>query len=198
MRANPRELWIRYFTTSDYVKELVNKFGKDHFDVEYIELFEDPLDAYWAEQKHIMNLWGNPNLLNRVYQDPKNRPVSTASTKGVSGGWLKGVTGPAHPSFGKPNVMKGVTGESHPLHGGTSWAKGLKPWDHHIAKQHGTDKMWLLSGKVYDLWISGIGYTRASKILTIGVNQASAMVEKFKAGWNPYEDPEWLQFVKEN
>lgn len=56
-----------YKTSSSLVKQNFHDF-----EWQIIAEFFDPLDAYWCEQFMIMELWGNPLLLNRHYVDPIN------------------------------------------------------------------------------------------------------------------------------
>lgn len=62
------DFWIHYFTSSKFVLELTNQYGKDSFytSIEYEGSLED---AYWKEQEYIKLNWNNPLLINRHYHD---------------------------------------------------------------------------------------------------------------------------------
>jgi hypothetical protein len=65
--ADPSELWVTYFTTSKYVKELIEQYGKDSFDVEIRQTFDDQTKAALWEAKVLrrLNVRVNTNWINR-------------------------------------------------------------------------------------------------------------------------------------
>jgi len=65
--CNPDDLWIKYFTSSKYVHQLIEQYGKDDFIVEVRKTFLDSEKAREWEDEVInrMNMIRNPIWLNR-------------------------------------------------------------------------------------------------------------------------------------
>lgn len=207
--CHPSELWVKYFTTSNYVASLISERGEDFFQVEYIEVFADKDDAYWAEQTAIQNVWGTTGLLNKHYQKEGGAVYNTHGQYGEKNPMF-GRTGESHPGWGKPGAMKGVTGEAHPMFGRkypgnnageknywfgkSSPMKGCLPWDNPSAIKYGTRDCWLEADTAYEYWLAGNGYYKISKKLNIPAQPVHNMTNKFKDGWVPYDDPAWMEF----
>lgn len=49
--ANPDTFWVKYFTSSKYVHQLIEKYGANSFDVQIRKTFDKPRAAYKWEQK---------------------------------------------------------------------------------------------------------------------------------------------------
>ena len=186
--AHPLQLFTSYFTSSQTVKEIISKKGSDFFDVEFVELFDSPEEAYWREQQLISENIDHPKCLNKSFQPlgcgiANGRSAGPKHHRGGVSSWLKGKSGNLHP-------MHGRTGKSHP-------AAGIKPWDTGAALLHNTRPMWLKAGVVYDHWVStGDGCHRIARLFSIKENTATSMINKFKEGWNPYNDDAWVLFCK--
>ncbi|ECB2088354.1 hypothetical protein EVH07_12640 [Salmonella enterica subsp. enterica serovar Newport] len=186
--AHPLQLFTSYFTSSQTVKEIISKKGSDFFDVIFVELFDSPEDAYWKEQKLISEHSQNPLCLNLMFQ-PEGCSVANGRAAGPNHhrrgkpGWLKGKKGKEHP-------MNGRKGSSHPVF-------GINPWDTGAALLHNTRPMWLKSGDVYLHWLkTGDGCRKIARLFSIKENTAMSMINKFKEGWNPYNDSAWVLFCK--
>lgn len=68
-RAPIEDFWIYYFTSSKKVKELINLYGKDSFDVQILFEHESYEICFWEEQKLIRENKENPMRLNVAYID---------------------------------------------------------------------------------------------------------------------------------
>jgi len=77
-------------------------------------------------------------------------------------------------------------------------AKGRQPWDTSLAKSSGTRTYWKYADKAYELWKHhGYGDSKIKKFFDIQSSSRvpwKTMVEKFKDGWIPSNDPEWVKF----
>lgn len=67
------DLWIKYFTSSNVVKNLIEIHGKESFKPEIIYNTFSREDVFWVEQDFIKSYFGNPNLLNAYYVDQQSR-----------------------------------------------------------------------------------------------------------------------------
>lgn len=213
--VDPKILWSSYFSSSNYVKNLIKERGKDYFSVVGIEVFSDPEEAFWKEQYYIESLKGSPMLLNKHSQKPGTKPFSQFGRTGEAQylfgkGYLR--SGKLNPMFGKQGAMKGVVGKDHPAYGkdksgernGMFGVKGelhhhygTPPWEVPISKKLGTDKNWLLADEIYDMWKNGISQRNIAHTKAISLRSVETMCSKFKSGWKPDQDPVWLSFVEE-
>lgn len=75
------DLWIYYFTSSKYVKNLMVKFGKDSFEFKIILEDFDYNKCYWAEQDLIKNNINDELCLNKHFID-KTTNCKVFSTAG--------------------------------------------------------------------------------------------------------------------
>ena len=64
------DLWIKYFTSSKHIKELIENDGIDSFTHDIIFKHEDALVCWTYEQLMIKEHWGDEKLLNGKYHDP--------------------------------------------------------------------------------------------------------------------------------
>ena len=71
LKLTPLEdLWIKYFTSSNRVKNEIEIYGKNSFIVEILYENPDSLECWKQEQIFIRDNWTNPNILNGKYHDP--------------------------------------------------------------------------------------------------------------------------------
>jgi hypothetical protein len=63
-----QDLWVKYFTSSKIIKQLLQKYTPDNFDAVIIAEYLDPDEAYWAEQDIISAHLGEYNCLNKWYR----------------------------------------------------------------------------------------------------------------------------------
>lgn len=94
-----KDLWIKYFTSSKYVKSQIKQYGLEAFSTSIIKIDYDNDRCYWYEQGLIKDHITDPLCLNRFYRTPdqkifcnKNRPMSDAQKIKVSQN-----SGVAHP-----------------------------------------------------------------------------------------------------
>ncbi len=66
------DLWIKYFTSSKSVKELIKLYGKDSFVIEIIFTSKSSEDCYWTEQSLIKENLDNSLCLNKHYIEKGN------------------------------------------------------------------------------------------------------------------------------
>lgn len=77
------DLWVRYFTSSKYVHQLIETDGTSSFTPEIIKIFEDYDSAYWFEQELIQANFKNSLCMNRSYRD-RTSGHKKFSTRGIS------------------------------------------------------------------------------------------------------------------
>lgn len=65
--CNPKDFWVKYFTSSNVVKELIEKYGKESFVFEIRKVFDDEKQARKWERKVIkrMNIVNDSRFLNK-------------------------------------------------------------------------------------------------------------------------------------
>ncbi len=66
-RSPEQDLWLRYFTSSKQIKQLVHKYGKTQFDTSILFKTFDEIECYWYEQKLIKQHIQDPLCLNYYY-----------------------------------------------------------------------------------------------------------------------------------
>lgn len=211
-KCDPREFWVTYFTSSKVVRSLIDKFGYDYFNIEHIEIFNTTEDAYRTEQKRIKDIWGSEKLLNRHFQDD-DKDIWLTTSLPAERNPMFGRTGDKHPLYGKVGAMKGKTGKEHPMfgrrfpgmnageknywYGKSSPMKGCVPWENPSAIKYGTVKMWLSADTAFCFWKEhNVGYSKLSQATNISEGVCSSMIARFKAGWNPLEDLDWIIFKR--
>jgi hypothetical protein len=69
-RHPEEDLWKYYFTSSKRVKELIEEYGLDSFDIEIVFRSDDYKKSFWEEQRLILEHKNNPLRLNKAYIDP--------------------------------------------------------------------------------------------------------------------------------
>ena len=69
-RLPEEDLWKHYFTSSKKVKDLINEYGIDSFDVEILSKHDSYEDCFWEEQRLIKESKDHPNRLNKAWVDP--------------------------------------------------------------------------------------------------------------------------------
>lgn len=66
--ANLKTFWIDYFTSSTYIHERIEEYGKDSFETKIVKVgFETPGDCLHYEGKLIMRTWRNELSMNYRY-----------------------------------------------------------------------------------------------------------------------------------
>ena len=83
-RTPEEDLWIHYFSSSRKVKELVNLYGKDSFEVQIRFRHDIYAECFWEEQRLIRENKADPLRLNKAYVDSKtNNRVMTSHGESV-------------------------------------------------------------------------------------------------------------------
>lgn len=102
--CTPEELWCTYFSSSKYVKQLIETHGKDSFEYEVRKTFKAADEAKaWEERVlrklDIMNndIWLNRNICGKFL---KNGPQSKEHKEKR----LSKIRGVNHPFYGKPEL----------------------------------------------------------------------------------------------
>ncbi|UGO47114.1 putative endonuclease [Shigella phage ChubbyThor] len=211
-KCDPKEFWVTYFTSSKIVQRMIKEFGDEYFSVDHLEVFSTVGEAYRVEQERIKALWGTPGLLNRHFQD-NDKDIWLTTSLPAEKNPMFGKRGELHHGYGKPGPLKGRKGKEHPMFGKrfpgmnggernywfgkSSPMKGCHPWDNPSTIKYGSREQWKFADSAFECWKAGHGYYRIHKGLGIKIGVSQAMVNKFKSGWNPYEDEAWNNFVKD-
>jgi hypothetical protein len=107
------DLWVKYFTSSPKIKELIKE--ENNFEVRIIYKSLDIEEAYWKEQDYIKSTIEDPLCLNRYYIDrDKNQKIfsmfgknHTLKTREKMKGRIPWNLGKSIPT-GKPSWNKGI------------------------------------------------------------------------------------------
>jgi len=73
--APENDLWLKYFTSSNRIKNDIKIYGKESFTAEIIYKNTDSVKCWQQEQIAIQREWSNPLLLNGKYHDPDNPEI---------------------------------------------------------------------------------------------------------------------------
>lgn len=65
--CHPDDLWVKYFTSSNYVKELIERDGKDAFEFEVRKVFNTVEACRNWEERVLMKVHALDHYLNRTY-----------------------------------------------------------------------------------------------------------------------------------
>lgn len=72
--ANPRTFWIDYFTSSKYVKRLIDEYGVEDFICEIRRTFDDVESAIsWEKRVNTRFSTRNPNYLNCSFMEGRRQ-----------------------------------------------------------------------------------------------------------------------------
>ena len=63
-KANPKNLWKTYFTSSIFIKQLIKKYGKESFKFEVRKTFSSREKAVFWERKVLYKMKNHPKFLN--------------------------------------------------------------------------------------------------------------------------------------
>ena len=77
------DIWIRYFTSSKYIKKLIFEFGINEFAVEILKKDINHDIIFWAEQELIAIHFSDSLLMNKHYKD-KNTGQKVFSFSGMT------------------------------------------------------------------------------------------------------------------
>lgn len=73
------DLWKYYFTSSTRVKDLIETYGIDSFDITILSKHDTYEECFWEEQRLIIESKNDPFCMNKIYIDPLtgNKIMST-------------------------------------------------------------------------------------------------------------------------
>lgn len=153
---------------------------------------------------------GRENLTNKTNGgDGVNGMVHTEETKLRMSEKRKGV--PKSEDW-KQQASERFLGENNPMHGKPSSQKqketarellknnnpnsNKNSWETSSGKQN--IGMWERVDHIYDTWISNgkPSFVKLRRLAGMEQYHMGKLVEKFKSGWNPHEDDEWLKAFK--
>ena len=105
-RSTESDLWIYYFTSSKDVTDLINLYGKESFNLEFVFYGNDNINddaTYWVEQELIRENINDALCLNRQYQDRElgQQKFLLAGTESHRKGKKKGISPKKGKIFGK-------------------------------------------------------------------------------------------------
>lgn len=66
------DLWVKYFTSSNRIKNDLKQYGQNSFTASIIYRNPDSVKCWQHEQRLIQEHWGDPKLLNGKYHDPNS------------------------------------------------------------------------------------------------------------------------------
>lgn len=115
--CTPEELWSTYFSSSKYVKQLIEIHGKDSFEYEVRKTFKTPHEARSWEERVLRKL----DILNNDIWLNKN----------VCGKFLK--EGPQSKEHKEKRLAK-IRGSNHPFYGKTGTFAGRKHSEESLQK----------------------------------------------------------------
>lgn len=102
--CKPEELWSTYFSSSKYVKQLIETHGKDSFEYEVRKTFKTPHEARSWEERVLRKLdilnndiWLNKNVCGKFLKEgPQSKEhIEKRASK---------IRGSNHPFYGKPEL----------------------------------------------------------------------------------------------
>lgn len=93
--CNPSEFWVTYFSSSKYVKELIEQYGKESFVFEIRKTFTSVANARLWEHKVLRRMKVVKD--NRFINKTDNKSISPDSASKAQ----KGKTGSLCPAFGR-------------------------------------------------------------------------------------------------
>ena len=92
--CHPSDLWEKYFTSSETIKEMIKEFGKEAFTYEVRKIFDTPSEALAWERKVLrrLNVVESENWINLTYLNGGWNPVATKSQRESASKTHKGKT----------------------------------------------------------------------------------------------------------
>lgn len=223
VKCNPNEFWVNYFTSSNTIKSMVTEHGtsSDIWEFEILETFSNTYDRKLVvKREHELieqsaTILGCANLLNNVFfkygeavftvagrKRPKSEcdAISKAQTgrirtpDQIEKHRLR-MTGRKLSDEHKRKVSESLMG--HSVHKNTieALSKRQKKWNNCSATQTSNDR-WKRAQEFHDAWVkTGYGYARLGKLFNEGKTTLQTIVNMFKSGWVPKDDPEWVTSV---
>lgn len=83
-KCNPRDLWVKYFSSSKVVKKLIQTFGKESFEVTVRRIFTDGASALLWEHRVLTKLhaasrsnWINRHDGGKKFRSPEHHSTET-------------------------------------------------------------------------------------------------------------------------
>jgi len=182
------DFWKKYFTSSDTICEMVERNGKNYFTPEILFVFDDALTAQNKEMELIKSSIHDPMCLNKAVGKciiwSKNPEIKKKMTENLNkfyseNGWIK------------IQLSECKLGDKNPNY-------GIKPWKN----SNGCIESWEKAAKIHtdfksEKWdLTKKKYGRTMLMRRYGLAQGSArkMLDLFRKGWNPSNDPEYMNF----
>lgn len=132
-RTPSEDLWIHYFTSSKYVKQLIDEHGPDSFDVNIIMVDEDYDKCYHCEQQMIAEHIGNDLCLNRRYNIENKFSMAGTHMSDETKAKLSAA------KTGKPSGTKGMIRSDATKAKMSASRKGMTP--HNKGKKHSAESI---------------------------------------------------------
>jgi hypothetical protein len=183
------DLLVKYFTSSDYIKEIMSKNGVDFFSGEIIKILNTREEALQLEYELIKKSINDDLCLNRAigkctiwdefllkklsnsmqhrWEDPDYRSKIVESKKGEK-----------NPNYMKPS-WRNVNSDVQ------SWMKSFQIFDDYINES-------------WDFTKYGFGRLMLQKRYDISQGTSRCLIKKIKNGWSPYNDIDFIDFYREN
>ena len=173
-----------------------NKKPRGHF---YAALAKRPEKFFWLkigeyqsfpgdrsiEDQIIKKYWGQDWLYNQNSQavgfaTGKYNPNQTQEWKDLMN---KKLSGKNNPMYGK-----GFKGDKNPMF-------GTKPWNNPNGKNN--RKVWRQAKELYTIWMENKkpGVRNLEKLTQFTISNLVGIHKRFKTGWNPNEDLEYLSWI---
>ena len=96
-----QDLWIKYYTSSKLVQQLITVYGKGRFKAEIIQELRDAEKVFWLEQEFIKSSINDPNCLNKYYTNRHDsKKTFSAFNRSGERHHFYGVPREKHPNFG--------------------------------------------------------------------------------------------------
>lgn len=226
--CHPDEFWTKYFTSSKDIARLIAQHGTttDVWQFEILQQFDasiKPTDVVRIEHDTIystITTTGAKTLLNNSYNRfgehvftvaGRVRPQSERDAIGKARLGMpktkqqierhrQAMQGRTISDEHKSKISSKLIG--HPVSQKTKDAVSSRQqkWNNCSATPEST-KRYLLAADIYSKWIeTGFGYSKLGQLFgePAKSTKLQSMVNMFKAGWVPNEDPDWLAFFDLN
>lgn len=176
-KANPSDLWTRYFTSSKRVKKLIKLWGKKSFVVSIRKIFETPEAAVRWENRFLekIDAKNNPKWLNTHNGDYQyinkggyNLTEEQRDRRKGKAPWNKGKKTP--PEIVAKSVAKRI--------GKPTWNKGI-PRPEHLKAQHSK----AMKGRNNPMF--GKSAVKGRKWYTNGIDNVYVFPEEIPKGYVP-------------
>lgn len=182
------DIWVNYFTSSSYIKQMIIQKGVEYFSPTVIKTFESEKEALEYEYNLIKENFENEKCLNRamgkctIWDDFLKKQVSNSMKKL----WMS--------ENYRQNRKNQIGEKNHNF--------GLKPW----RNINSNKDSWKKSIEIFidyqnEKWdFEKYGFGRQFLISRYHIAQGTArsLIKLLKNNWNPLIDSDFLLFLEEN